>query len=92
MHALIGKIEIHYGFISSDHLPLTVHLNVPIDHSDLEDTDAADHCMTKIKWDKLSQSDLMAYKKQTELALKSIKFDWHFVMTLNVQIPVISQP
>ena len=75
-HKLVDHISINYSMVTSDHLPLIAHINLP-------DTYQSANCVHseevtprfRIQWDKLTTEDLKLYKSKTEITLSAVQFE-----------------
>ena len=73
---LIENVMVRYDCISSDHLPLSISLSLP-DVIHLP-TDRFEECSNKsmhVKWNAMSQDDLLNYTSKTEYHLAQVTFD-----------------
>ena len=77
MHSLIDSIWIDYSYVSSDHLPLCMKLNInkmnlaPRDSSN----HAQSHLLSPIRWDSLSEEMLEQYKNNVSDNLSKVRLN-----------------
>ena len=78
LDAIIKDITVQYKFVSSDHLPLTVTLDVIVDciKSPLNNNETS---RVQIQWEKLTSDELLEYSDYTEKFLKEIFIDTNVI-------------
>ena len=74
--------NVDYGFISSDHLPMTVHFN--FQHAQMSIKEEVNIAKNPyIRWDTLTEQDKQNYSNITEEHLKMIKLDHSLLLCDN---------
>ena len=73
LHELIVDTKVHYETsVTSDHLPITIVLDVIPSQSHSSTVHNEQGSRSKIKWDLLSGEELECYKQQTEIHLSKV--------------------
>ena len=70
MHSLIEEINVNYGHVSSDHLPVSVKIN--FEHAQVQSRDSNGNSCKHIKWDSLSSTELMEYAMSINTQLSTL--------------------
>jgi len=81
-HEIIKDVNIDYSILSSDHFPVTVTLDV--DKISVNDETGKRSECKRIKWDKVSDSDLNKYTNNTKLYSGQINFQRDLVQCNDV--------
>ena len=79
MHAAVKKISILYDYVTSDHMPLLISLDISKATIALDDNDKRSS-VKKIKWNKLSGNEISQYQAMTEQHLDKVKLDHDLIL------------
>ena len=79
MHAAVKKISILYDYVTSDHMPLLISLDISKATIALDDNDKRSS-VKKIKWNKLSRNEISQYQAMTEQHLDKVKLDHDLIL------------
>jgi exonuclease III len=78
MHSLVDSVEVKQDFVSSDHLPISVSLN--LDHARVKLDHDTGTSQTHIKWDTLTKNELANYTSQTKRKLAEIQINHELML------------
>ncbi|KAL7381375.1 hypothetical protein ABVT39_004885, partial [Epinephelus coioides] len=81
-HECVDKVEILYGFATTDHMPVSIMLNVENLPTMTTDDNQVNHG-GKIEWAKLSENDLLHYHDLTEKTIGNIEIPYDAIMCDN---------
>jgi len=81
-HSIVKSINILYDYISSDHFPILVNLDINRISLD-SDALTNDNIVRKIQWQSLSELDFADYKARTQTNFKNIKLDHSLLLCDN---------
>ena len=79
MHAAVKKISILYDYVTSDHMPLLVSLDISKTTIALDDNDKRSS-VKNIKWNKLSGNEISQYQAMAERHLDKVKLDHDLIL------------
>ena len=81
LHDRVTKAYVDYSFITSDHFPLFIYIDMPENMYENDVTQNKTNAKsTKIAWEKLSEEDKELYKAETLLALSYVKLDHSLIL------------
>ncbi|KAL7369612.1 hypothetical protein ABVT39_003431, partial [Epinephelus coioides] len=81
-HECVDKVEILYGFATTDHMPVSIMLNVENLPTMTTDDNQVNHG-GKIEWAKLSENDLLHYHDLTEKTIGNTEIPYDAIMCDN---------
>lgn len=80
-HASLSHIDILYSYATSDHIPLSISLNV--DNIPAVVDKLNDGCTTRIDWSKTTEDDIQKYFSLTDTLLQAVKVPREALTCLN---------
>jgi endonuclease/exonuclease/phosphatase family metal-dependent hydrolase len=84
MHSALKAISALYGYVTSDHVPLLVLIDLSKATINLERNEGQESG-GKIKWNKLSKDDISHYHDNTEQHLQKINFNHNLMLCDNAK-------
>ncbi|KAL7369456.1 hypothetical protein ABVT39_012473 [Epinephelus coioides] len=88
-HECVDKVEILYGFATTDHMPVSIMLNVENLPAMTTDDNQVNHG-GKIECAKLSENDLLHYHDLTEKTIGNIEIPYDAIMCDNFNCDTLS--
>jgi exonuclease III len=84
-HALVSDVKVDSSFVTSDHLPITLSLDFTKNLINPCSNDGMTNMYSnnRVKWDELSNSDLIKYKDLTEDSLSRIPLEHDLLLCDN---------
>jgi len=82
-HDSLDKLEILYNLATTDHIPISITLNVE-SLPEMTNSDNPEQRSGKLDWTRLSVNDLCRYKLLTEKSLSKIEVPTETIMCNNV--------
>ena len=72
-HSSIRDINVDYSFVTSDHIPLQITLQLPNDVTFVNDS-VRRNSVQRVRWDTLTPKDIASYTERTKNAIGTIDF------------------
>jgi len=88
-HGLVTDVTILYDYMSSDHFPMCVDLNVS-KLTNLADSSNIAQTISRVPWQDLSNDDIHKFKAMSEKNLSKVKLDHSLLLCDNVNCNDIS--
>jgi len=83
-HSLIDDIWVKYNFVSSDHLPLCLKINLSRVNVDPGGDNSELRQVHRIKWEELSTEDRQLYCDNTDRSFCCFKYDHSLLLCANI--------
>ena len=78
-HSVIRNVDVMHDFVSSDHMPMLINVDLRSARVDLGDGNK-EPVTGKVKWHKLTKDDLSQYQARTELHLDTISLNHELML------------
>ena len=75
MHNVISDIQVEYGYVTSDHCPVSVTIDTEVPQLKV-DSVQKNNVISKVRWDKISAAEREVYRRNTDIALDGVKLNY----------------